>query len=104
MAEAGPSKPVGDPILIEDNPDDFPDTGPQNPAEAHAYMDKLDAIFNNMDDLLTNDRKDTLQVTMAVLKKTMARHWHQMAEANVVVILKAVHDPACVYLWQHITQ
>ena len=67
-------------------------------------MDKLDVIFNNMDDLLTDDRKDTLQVTVAALKKTMAKHWHQMVEANVDLVLRAVHDPACVYLCQHLTQ
>ena len=104
MAEPGPSKPTGDAIIIEDNPNDFLEAGPQNPAEAHAYMDKLDAIFSSMDDLLNDDRKDMLQVTVAALKKKMAKHWHQMAEANVDLVLRAVHDPAYVYLHQHLTQ
>ena len=104
MAEPGPFKPTGDVIMVEDDPDNFLEAGPQNPAEAHAYMDKLDVIFSNMDDLLNNDRKDTLQVTVAALKKTMAKHWHQMTEANVDLVLRAVHDPACMYLYQHLTQ
>ena len=102
MAEAGSSKPTGDVIIIEDDPDDFPEAGPQNQAEAHEYMDKLDMIFSHMDDLLTNDRKDMLQVMVAALKKTMAKHWCQMVEANVDLVLRAVHDPACMYLHQHL--
>ena len=103
MAKPGPSKPTGDVIIIKDDPNDFPEAGPQNPAEAHGYIDKLDVIFSNMNDLLTDNRKDMLQVTVAALRKTMAKHWCQMAEANVDLVLRAVHDPACMYLCQHLT-
>ena len=37
------------------------------------------------------------------LKKLMAKHWHQMSEADVEVIMKSIHDPSCVYLHQHLT-
>ena len=33
----------------------------------------------------------------------MVKHWQQMAEANVDVVLKSIHDPSCVYLCQHLT-
>ena len=33
----------------------------------------------------------------------MVKHWWQMAEANVEVVLKSIHDPNCVYLHQHLT-
>ena len=33
----------------------------------------------------------------------MAKHWHQMSEANIEVVMKSVHDPSCVYLCQHLT-
>ena len=44
-------------------------------------MDKLNVIFSNMDDLLTDDRKDMLQVTVAALKKNndqaLASEWQK---------------------------
>ena len=33
----------------------------------------------------------------------MVKHWWQMTEANVEVVLKSIHDPSCVYLHQHLT-
>ena len=32
------------------------------------------------------------------LKKLMARHWWAMAEADIKAVMKAVHDPGCVFL------
>ena len=37
------------------------------------------------------------------LKKLMVKHWWQMAEADVEVVMKSIHDPSCVYLCQHLT-
>ena len=94
------------PEIIEvpdDDPDDFPDSGPQNPVEAQSYRDKLDAIMEVFSDLLADDRKDTLRLTITSLKKLMVKHWWQMAEADVEVILRYIHDPSCVYLCQHLT-
>ena len=43
-------------IEVPDNdPDDFPDAGPQNPAEAHMYQDKIDEIMVTFSDLLADD-------------------------------------------------
>ena len=69
MAEPGPSKAAGDVIMIEDDPNNFLEAGPQNPAEACAYMDKLDMIFINMDDLLTDNRKDNFKSQWLHLRK-----------------------------------
>ena len=66
-------------------------------------MDKLDNIFSMMDDVLQDDRKDTLHVTVAALKKVMVKHWRQMSGANVDLVLKAIHNPSCVYLRQNLT-
>ena len=33
----------------------------------------------------------------------MVKHWQQMAEADVEVVMKSIHDPSCVYLHQHLT-
>ena len=89
-------------IKVPDD-NDFPDSGPQNPVEAQSYRDKLDAIMDMFSDLLVGDRKDALRSTITSLKKLMVKHWWQMVEANVDVVLKSIHDPSCVYLHQHLT-
>ena len=85
------------------DPDDFPDSGPQNPAEAQTYHDKMDEIMTMFSDLLVDDRKDALRSTITSLKKLMVKHWHQMSEADIEVIMKLIHDPSCMYLCQHLT-
>ena len=84
-------------------PDDFPDSGPQNLSEAEMYHDKMDEIMMTFSDLLADDRKDALRSTITSLKRLMAKHWCQMLEANIEVIMKSIHDPSCVYLCQHLT-
>ena len=91
------------PAVIEVPDDDFPNFGPQNPVEAQSYRDQLDAIMSTFSDLLADDRKDALRSTITSLKKLMVKHWQQMAEANVDVVLKSIHNPSCVYLHQHLT-
>ena len=39
----------------DDDPDDFPDSGPQNLAEAQMYHDKIDEIMMTFSDLLADD-------------------------------------------------
>ena len=87
----------------DDDPDDFPDSGPQNPVEAQSYRDKIDTIMDMFNDLLADDHKDALRLTITSLKKLMVKHWWQMAEANMEVVLKSIHKPNCVYLHQHLT-
>ena len=87
----------------DDDPDDFPDSGPQNPEEAQSYRDKIDVIMEMFSDLLADDCKDTLRSTIMSLKKLMVKHWQQMAEADVEVVMRWIHNPSCVYLCQHLT-
>ena len=82
----------------DDDPDDFPNSGPQNPVEAQLYRDKINAIMNTFSDLLADDHKDALRSTITSLKKLMVKHWQQMAEADMEVVLKSIHDPSCVYV------
>ena len=91
------------PAVIEVPDDDFPESGPQNPVEAQSYRDQLDTIMSMFSDLLVDDWKDTLRSTITSLKKLMVKHWQQMAEADVDVVLRSIHDSNCVYLWQHLT-
>ena len=81
-------------------PDDCPDSGPQNLAEAQMDQDKIDEIMVTFSDLLPDDQKDALRSTIPSLKKLMVKHWCQMSEANIEVIMKSIHDPSCVYLCQ----
>ena len=39
----------------DDDRDDFPDSGPQNPVEAQTYRDKIDEIMETFSDLLADD-------------------------------------------------
>ena len=92
------------PAIIEVPDDnDFPDSGPQNPVEAQSYRDKLDAIMDMFSNLLVDDCKDALRSTVMSLKKLMVKNWQQMAEADVDVVLKSIHDPSCVNLHLHLT-
>ena len=87
----------------DDDPDDFPNSGPQNLAEAQSYRDKIDDIMEMFSDLLDDDCKDTLRSTITSLKKLMVKHWQQMAEADIKVVMRSIHNPSCVYLHQHLT-
>ena len=33
----------------------------------------------------------------------MVKHWCQISEADIEVIMKSIHDPSCMYLCQHLT-
>ena len=90
-------------IIEVPNDDDFPDSGPQNPVEAQSYRDKIDGIMDTFSDLLADNRKDALRLTVMSLKKLMVKHWWQMAEADVEVVMRSIHNPSCVYLCQHLT-
>ena len=91
------------PAVIEVPDDDFPNSGPQNPVKAQSYRDQLNAIMSTFSDLLVDDWKDTLRSTIMSLKKLMVKHWQQMAEADMDVVLQSIHTSNCVYLWQHLT-
>ena len=97
------SKPVEIIEVPDDDPDDFPDSGPQNPVEAQSYRDKIDVIMDTFSNLLADDRKDALRLTVMSLKKLMVKYWQQMAEADMEVVMRSIHDPSCIYLCQHLT-
>ena len=87
----------------DDDPDNFPNSGPLNPVEAQPYRDKIDVIMDTFSDLLVDDHKDAMRLTITSLKKLMVKHWSQMAEADVEVVMKSIHYPSCNYLHQHLT-
>ena len=55
MTMASKDKPIEVIEVHDDDPDDFPDSGPQNPAEAQTYHNKIDEIMVMFSDLLADD-------------------------------------------------
>ena len=59
----------------DEDPDDFPDSGPQNLAEAQMYRDEINDIMETFSNLLADNCKDALRSTIVSLKKFMVKHW-----------------------------
>ena len=45
-----------EPVVINNDDDDWPDVGPQNHEEARAYQDRINEIFDDFVLLLKEDR------------------------------------------------
>ena len=86
--------------IEEEEEDDWPELGPVNLQEAKAYTDRINDVFDTMH----NDNKDALQKCIRTIKKLIAKDWHSMTNANPEVVIRSIHDPACIYLCQHITK
>ena len=74
MAE-GSIDPKEDTIMVkgdEDDRDDWPEIGPQNPAESRHYWEQVDEIFMNVTSLLEDDQKDALRKMVKSFKKLPA--------------------------------
>ena len=101
MAEGGEEAEI---ITIPDDPDDdWPSGGPQNLREAEAYMEKVNQIFEDLGELLHEDNKDALPLTICRLKKHMEHYWEQMKNVDVDTEVRAIKDLACLHLRQHLT-
>ena len=90
-------------VLDDDDGDDWPDAGPQNPAEAQAYTNKIIKVFDTFSNLIHQDNKDALPKTIQNLKKLMAKHWDLMGQADLEVV-RSIIDPGCLHLQQHVTR
>ena len=91
-------------ITIPNDPDDdWPSGGPQNLREVEAYAEKVNQIFEDLGELLHEDNKDTLPSTIHRLKRHMEYHWEQIKIADMDTVVKAIRDPACLHLRQHLT-
>ena len=101
MAEGGEEAEI---VTIPDDPnDDWLSGGPQNLREAEAYAEKVNQIFEDLGELLCEDNKDVLLLTIHRLKKHMEHHWEQMKNADVDTVVRAIKDLACLHLRQHLT-
>ena len=45
---------------VDDDEEDWPESGPVNPDEAQKYIDQVNEIFNNMAEMLHSDDKEAL--------------------------------------------
>ena len=50
--------------LLEEEEEEWPDAGAQNPEEAQKYIDRINSIFNHLSELIHEDKKDALETTI----------------------------------------
>ena len=90
--------------LMEEEEEEWPEAGAQNPEEAEQYVDKINNIFDHLSTLIHDDKKDALGQTIKHFKKLVAKHCETMGDTDVDVVLHTIKDPAAMYLHQHITR
>ena len=90
--------------LLEEEEEEWPESGAQNPEEAEQYVDKINHIFDHLSELIHKDKKDALGTTIRNFKKLVVKQWETMGDADVNVILHTIKDPTTVYLHQHLTR
>ena len=94
-----------DPVidLMEEEEEEWPEVGAQNPEEAERYTEKINNVFDHLSELIHQDTKTVLGQTIQNFKKIVVRQWATMGDADVDVVLKTIKDPTAMYLWQHLT-
>ena len=90
--------------LLEEEEEEWPEAGAQNPEEAEQYVDRINNVFDHLSTLIHEDKKDALGQTIKNFKKLVARQWEMMGDADVDVVLCTIKDPTAVYLCQHLTR
>ena len=91
-------------LLEEEEEEEWPEAGAQNPEEAQQYVDRINNVFDHLSTLIHEDKKDTLELTIRNFKKLVVKQWETMGDADVDVILHTIKDPTAVYLCQHLTR
>ena len=90
--------------LLEEEEEEWPDAGAQNPEEAQQYVDRINNIFDHLSELIHEDKKDALGMTIQNFKKWIVKQWAMMGDADIDVVLHTIRDHATVYLRQHLTR
>ena len=88
----------------EEEEDDWPQLGPVNLQEAKEYTDHINNVFDTMAEMMHNNNKDALPKCIRTFKKLIVKDWHSMTNADPEVVIRSIHDPACIYLCQHVTK
>ena len=89
--------------LVEEEEEEWPEVGAQNPEEAEQYTERINNVFDHLSELIHQDTKMAYGQTIQNFKKIVVRQWATMGDADVDVILKTIKDPTAVYLRQHLT-
>ena len=55
--------------LLEEEEEEWPEAGAQNPEEAEQYVDKINNIFDHLSTLIHDDKKDALGQTIKKLQE-----------------------------------
>ena len=94
-----------DPVidLVEEEEEEWPEVGVQNPEEAEWYTERINNMFEHLSELIHQDTKTALGQTIQNFKKIVVRQWAAMGDADVDIVLKTIKDPTAMYLWQHLT-
>ena len=81
-----------------------PSSSPINTPEAQEYQATIEKIFNDFKELLKEDHKDALVVTIWALKRHIVKSWDQMVAAEVDAVICTIHEPSCVTLCQSLEE
>ena len=73
--------------LMEEEEEEWPEAGVQNPEEAERYVEKINNVFNNLSTLIHEDTKTALSQTVKNFKKIVVRQWTTMGNTDVDVVL-----------------
>ena len=79
--------------LLEEEEEEWPDAGAQNPEEAQQYVDRINNIFNHLSKLIHEDKKDALGMTIRNFKKWIVKQWATMGDVDIDVVLHTIRDP-----------
>ena len=90
--------------LLDEEEEEWPDAGAQNPEEAEQYVNKINNIFDHLSTLIHEDKKDALGMMIRNFKKLVVKQWEMMGDEDINIVLHTIKDPATVYLHQHLTR
>ena len=87
-------------VTIQDEEDEQEMRGPHNPVTADEYTQCLDDIMLQFKELVLEDQKDALLVTINTLKWNMMAIFEQMRPADVDIVLQTIKDMRCLSFQQ----
>ena len=80
-------------LLEEEEEEEWPEAGAQNPEEAQQYVDRINNVFDHLSTLIHEDKKDALELTIRNFKKLVVKQWEMMGDADVDIVLHTIKDP-----------
>ena len=72
--------------------------GPQNIVSVEEYATSLDDIMLHLKELVMEHCKDTLLMTINILKRRMLAQFEQMRPADIEIMMRSIKDTRCLSL------